>query len=418
MDKKHWIVAELCAQSEKESDARLAKRMKEVASRLGSCGSRTIWDVANRGYVSRCKTAVREGKDWRDIKIPDVEESVEWLGEVGGKDAALSTLGLARCKRVQCPICCYSRSFLRRNLALEWAKEREWSDYFVVALTFTVPHRLFDSETPQRFKKVFDNLSKSLSNFSGWICRSVAGKGKSYRSHSPDSVGFISSLEFTFGKNGLHPHFHSLFFTKSFEDVEALRKWFRRDRVRVWKNGHGKNHRMPDINEDLSFKILVRPLENCNLERVLSYINKGLFETLSMVTKDLSKSGSKTIFHLSGSELKYFCTFFEATKGKRFYRAGGICKEIRAIKDRFLDESESSIEVKKHLNRLVKISQKDSNLPFGLVSDFVKKSQSNLEKRASTMSAVDIKSMVNDEWNLYLDDCFRSFKNSISITVG
>ena len=413
MEKKHWIVAKLYAQAEKERDARLSKSMKEVADCLGACGSRTIWDVANKGYVARCKKAEREGRDWRNIKVPDVEESIEWLGEVGSEDAALSTLGLARCKRVQCPICCYSRSFLRRNLALEWAKEKDWSDYFVIALTFTVPHRLFDSETPQRFKKILDNLSKSLSNFSGWICRSVAGKGKSYLSPLPDSVGFISSLEFTFGKNGLHPHFHSLFFTKSSEDVEALRKWFRRDRVRVWKNGHGKNHRMPDINEDLAFKILVKPLENNNLERVLSYINKGLFETLSMVTKVSLKAESKTIFHLSSSELKYFCTFFEATKGKRFYRAGGICKEIRAIKDRVLNESESSSEVKKYMNRLMKISQKDSNLPSGVVSDFVKKRQSDLEKRAAIMSAADIKKMVASEWNVYLEDCFRSFKNSI-----
>lgn len=389
MKKKHWFPAALYAQSYVESDSNLSSLMKSVANRIHTCGSRTIFDVANMGYFARCQKAKEAGEDYFKIMPPDCEEYVEWVGEVGGKDAALRTLGLARCKRIQCPACCYTRSLLRRTLALEWAEKKDWNDYYAVSLTFTVPHSLWDSETPRRFKKVMDNLFKSASNFSSWVSNILSPKRDGYRSDAPESVGFISSLEFTFGKNGLHPHFHTLFLTKSKRDVEALKKWFRRDRNRV-KAASKEKKQMPRQNEDLSFKELVKPHENANMERVLAYINKGLFETMSHITKDKGK----TVFHLNRSDLKYFCTFFEATKGKRFYRSGGVCKEIKTIKDVEKNDIDTSEILKKNLNRLVRISGKDLDLPPGRVSDFVKKHQQELEEKAVDMTASDIKKMV------------------------
>lgn len=412
MKKKHWFSIKLKDQAEKEKDPKLKERMFSIAKQIDSCGSRTIWDVANIGYLTKCKRAKIRGEDSSKIPVPNVEEYVAWVGEVGGEEGALRTIGLSRCKRIQCPVCCFSRSYLRRKLALEWVQKKDWSDYFVVALTFTVPHKLSDSETPEKFKKVLDNLLKSISSFSSWVGNSKRISGKVYKSLNPESLGFMSSLEFTFSRNGLHPHFHSLYFTKSERDIVALKKWFKRDRVRVWKSS-GKNIRMPGMNEDLAFKVLVEPSKNGELERVLTYINKGLFETLSSITKEKSKGESKTIFNLSSEELKYFCTFFEATRGKRFFRSGGICKEIKSIKDRNLEESESDLEVKKHLECLIKISSKDG-FASGFVSSFVKKNQGKLEKKACNMTSFDIKKMVLCEWRKYLEESFERCKEAIS----
>ena len=414
MGKKHWFSAKLLEQAKNESETELAKKMRRISFSLTACGSRTLWAVAIQGYLARCKKAKDKGEDWRQYQVPAVEESIEWQGEVGGEEGVLKTTGLARCERMQCPICCNQISSLRRKLALDWAKDKNWSEYYVVALTFTVPHQLSDSETSRRFKKIMDNLGKSASDFSSWV-RNIrkADVGNGFRSSCPESLGFISSLEVTFGENGLHPHFHSLFFTKSKDDVDALKKWFRRDRVRVWRTGNALK-RMPDVNEELGFKLLVEPfgIGKANLEVILSYLNKGLFETLSVATKDKAKGKSKTIFQLSGPELKYFCTFFEATKGKRFYRSGGICKEIKKIKDIELDKESAENRVDQLLHRLFKISQKDSNLPHNWVSEFVQKHQSELEKKSHKLSSSNVKKLVSESWNCFFNAKLKVLQNS------
>ena len=418
MKSKHWFSIQLWKQAEIErGDLELAELMRSVSKRLSACGSRTIWDLAQRNYLSRCQKAQSKGQDWRKISLPQVEESIEWLGRVGGEESPLAVLGLARCGRVQCPICCYSRSFLRRRLALDWAREKSWNGYYAVALTFTVPHRLSDSETPKRFAKILDRLFKSVTSLSKWVSNAKTDKCNAYHFSDPGSVGFISSLECTFGANGLHPHFHTLFFSKSLEDVEALRKWFRRDRLKVWRSSGVKMKRMPDLNEEKSFQVLLQPQEESATEKLLSYINKGLFETLSVITKESPKQeGSKTIFELSGSELRYFCSFFEATKGRRFYRAGGICREIRQIKDRDLLQNETRQEVKKQLDTLVKITQKEAYGMPGLVSEFVRKSQSELEKRAVNMTTAEVKELVSDEWKSFLMKRVEALGEALSVS--
>lgn len=405
MAKKHWMGVALAEQAEKE-DVETGDMLRRVAKALSKCSSNTIFDVAWKNYERLCEKDRKEGQDWQKREKPKVVEYVEWRGD-GDHEGPLAVVGLAKCKRIQCPLCCYSRSFLRRNAAIEWAKSYDWSDYYVVSLTFTVPHKLLDSATTRGFKGVLDNLNKSLSAFSKWVVDIQRDRARGYKSPFPDSIGFISSLECTFGANGLHPHFHAIFFTKAESDVEKLRQWFRKDRVRVWKKSGGSLLRMPDINEDLSFQVLVKPQEKVGPERIISYINKGLFETISVDQKDKTWSKtSKNIFHLSPTELKYFCVFFEATRGMRFYRSGGICKQIKGISEQVKAWEEGSEEdiINRELKIIFRIANKNKDFPEFWISEYVKRYQRDLEKKALDLSSDEIKKLVRNSWKSFLKE--------------
>jgi len=401
MSAKHWIVAALLRQALLEEDE-TAKRMRAVAEHLKKCGSTTIWDVANRGYMKRLKVD-------RSLRPPNIDEVVEWRGE-DSSEGKLSLLGLARCQRVQCPLCSYVQTVIRRNYALEWASSQDWSRYYGVFLTFTVSHKLADSETSPRFKKVLERLDRSLSKYSMWLSNLSKNTRQGYLSPCPESLGTLSSLEITFGKNGLHPHFHTMFLTKSSEDVEKLRDFFRKDRVRLWKEGGGSLLRMPDENEDKSFVVFLSPQEGGEKfagEKVLQYVSKGLFETLSSATKDDHKeSTSRSIFKLTGPDLKYFCTFFEATKRKRFYRAGGICKGITKLKDRPKDK-EIEDEVRSQVESIVKVSADDYGINPGFVTEFYKRNRKHFEATFPSLSASEIRQKTLEKWFEFSMDKLR-----------
>lgn len=374
----------------------------DVLGSLRKCSSRTLFDVAWNSYYKRLEEDRKRGEVC--IRLPPaVEEFIDWKGD-GEVDGALANVGLAKCKRISCPLCCYSRSFLRRNTAIEWAKNFAWQDYHAVSLTFTISHKLEDSSTPKRFKSKLDNLLTSLKSFSAF-CRNLK-QGNGYISSFPDSIGFISSLECTFGVNGLHPHFHTLFFTKCSEDVQKLREWFKKDRVRVWKQSGGSLLRMPDMNEDRSFQKVATP-DKSGPEKIVAYITKGLFETISVDQKERTWSKtSKNIFHLQDHDLKYFCVFFEATKGVRFYRAGGICKSIPGIAKQVKAWEEGSSEdvVNRKLKTLVRITNKEKKLPPGWVSEFVQTHQKVLTQMAINLPSDAIKSLVEKKWHAFLSE--------------
>jgi hypothetical protein len=377
-------------------DEETGKRMLEAAEHLTKCGSTTIWDVANRGYLKRRKVDP-------SVSPPNIDENVEWRGE-DSDVGRLALLGLARCHRVQCPLCSYVQTIIRRDFALEWAKQHDWSGYYGVFLTFTVSHKLADSETVPRFKKTVDKLNKSQARYSAWFNNLTKEARRGYISECPESLGTLSSLEITFGKNGLHPHFHTMFLTKSLDDVEKLREFFRKDRVRVWKESGGSLLRMPDENEDKSFVVFLTPHEGLSAgagEKVLQYVSKGLFETLSSVTKDTQKeSTSKSIFNLQGHDLKYFCTFFEATKRKRFYRASGICKGISKLKDAPRDE-EIEEQIKEQVESIIKISAGHYGLGSGYVTMFYKENRKDFEATFPLLSASEIRQRTLEKWLLF-----------------
>ena len=389
MTKKNWISVQLINQAKNE-DAETSERMITAANHLLKCGSSTIWDVANRGWRKRLQ------KD-SSAKEPNIEEFIEMSGNGESVEHSLSVSGLARCKRIQCPLCCYTRSLSRRSLALDWAQDYDWSGYYGVLLTFTVPHKLVDSEERKSFGKVLEKLNASMVRFSGWF-RGISCSFKGgYLSENPEDLGYISSLEFTFGKNGLHPHFHTVFLTKCEKDIDKLREFFMRDRVRVWKESGHSLLRMPDINESKSFEIFLYPSDKLAIEKVVNYVSKGLFETLSSETKSEQKSKtSKSIFELTAHELKYFCTFFESTSGKRFYRAGGICKQITKEK-----ETSGNSKVDETIKSIIRISTKDEQTPDGWVSEFVAKYQKEIQQMLPQMTSPAIKKMVSDRWEKY-----------------
>jgi hypothetical protein len=284
-------------------------------------------------------------------------------------------------------------------LALEWSRRKDWSEYYGVMLTFTVSHKLSDSETKTSFSEVLDNLDTSLKKFSNWFRNITSDAPRAYKSTNPDSLGYISSLEFTFGNNGLHPHFHTVFLTKSSEDVGRLREFFKRDRARVWTESGLSLARMPDFNEDESFKIFLVPGNETPAEKVMSYVSKGLFETLSSVTKDRQRGeGSKSIFQLSGNELKYFCTFFESTKGKRFYRSGGICKEIPSVSEA-LENNDLDEKRRSKFETIVRIADK----PEGWVTEFVKSHRREIDQICPNLGSQSIKTSMVQSWNNFVE---------------
>lgn len=406
MSTKHWIVGALLKQALLENEE-AAKMMREIAEHLTKCGSTTIWDVANRGYLKRRKTNP-------NISPPDIEETVEWRGE-DSNTGRLSLLGLARCHRVQCPLCSYVQTIIRRDFALEWAKNQDWSGYYGVFMTFTVSHKLSDSETVTRFKKTLERLDKPIKRYSVWFNNLTKTTRQGYISPFPESLGSLSSLEITFGKNGLHPHFHTMFLTKSKEDVEKLREFFRKDRVKVWKESGGSLLRMPNENEDKSFVVFLTPHEGVGIdasEKVLQYVSKGLFETLSPVTKDEQREQtSKSIFKLSGHDLRYFCTFFEATKRKRFYRAGGICKGISKLKDEQKDR-EVEEEIRSKVESIIKISAEEYDLNSGFVTEFYKRNRKEFEATFPHLSASEIRQKTLEKWLQFSMGKMRYIKKS------
>ena len=393
MTRKHWVATNLINQAVEE-DSETSCRMHQVANHLRKCGSTTIWDVAMGNYKQRLTKGCH-------AKKPEVNEFLEFRGEESdyGK---LACLGLARCKRVQSPVCWYARTILRRRLALEWASTADWSGYYGVMLTFTVSHRLSDSETSESFGTILDRLCLSQSRFAGWFRQRSKQSCTGYKSPDPDSLGYISSLEFTFGKNGLHPHFHTIFLSRCESDLENLLAFFKKDRVRVWRESGGSILRMPDFNEAESFKIFLRPGEETAREKVVSYVSKGLFEALSSETKDVQKvECSKSIFQLTGHELKYFCTFFEATSGKRFYRAGGICKAITGVKEALVEKLVED-EFRSSLESIFKISASENGIPLGWISEFVVSSRREFGAVFPQLSAEGIKRLIGEKWNAFV----------------
>jgi hypothetical protein len=154
---------------------------------------------------------------------------------------------------------------------------------------------------------------------------------------------------------------------------------------------------MPDINESKSFEVFLYPSDKLAIEKVVNYVSKGLFETLSSETKSEQKSKtSKSIFELTGHDLKYFCTFFESTSGKRFYRAGGICKQITKEKD-----SSGVSKVDETIKSIIRISTKEEQTPEGWVSEFVAKYQKEIQQMVPQMTSIAIKKMVTDRWEKY-----------------
>lgn len=119
--------------------------------------------------------------------------------------------GLVVCAKPGCPVCATKVSERRRveiAHAFDWAYNNGKK---VVMLTFTHPHRAWDS------------LSDQLKRQSQAFAKLRAGNP--WKRILPDGyLGLIRSLEVTYGRNGWHPHLHEAWIVDKDADVSGLRR--------------------------------------------------------------------------------------------------------------------------------------------------------------------------------------------------
>jgi len=411
MVKQNEYAKNLVDLADKEINPDLKEVLQKTAESIRKCNSATIFEIAWKNYDRLCEKDRKEGNRWQHRKRPEVDEYIEWKGE-GGYEGGLANVGLAKCKKIQCPLCCYTRSYVRRENAMDWAKQRNWNDYYMVSLTFTAWHNMSDSDSVESFKNLLDTIKTSLKRFSKRI-NDMSNPKRRGCSKYPEAIGYIASWECTFGKNGLHPHVHALFLTKSEEDIEKLEKWYKKDRVKVWKARGNSLLRLPKDNEDLGFQIQITPSSTDSdkiQEKIISYINKGLFETLSFEKKGFDESKkTKSIFLLEKEEMKYFAVFYEATRGMRFYRSGGICKEIPGIEESLKnwEEGKSDKRLEKEMQTIIRIENEKHRYPEGWISGWVRQEQKTLSEQAVKLAPKEIERLVKNSWLTFLKQQMR-----------
>ena len=123
---------------------------------------------------------------------------------------------LQRCGSVwHCPVCA---SIITEKRRAEIKKAIDAHDGGLYMLTLTFPHYLGDN-----LKALLSRLELALSRFFG------ARKAKAIFGQM-GKIGHIKALEVTHGRNGWHPHFHLLIFTKQelpldYDTAPLLEQW-------------------------------------------------------------------------------------------------------------------------------------------------------------------------------------------------
>lgn len=120
---------------------------------------------------------------------------------VGKRQGRAYLSGVETCGSVwACPVCA-PKIAEKRRLEVRQAITRHLSAGGAVYMTaFTVPHQFFDS-----CKELRSRVSKSFSKV-------ISGKRWKKIKADYHLSGYIRALEVTHGKNGWHPHIHTLFF--------------------------------------------------------------------------------------------------------------------------------------------------------------------------------------------------------------
>lgn len=142
----------------------------------------------------------------------------------GGGDVPAFFGGTYRCGSVwMCPHCARRIASRRReelNHAIERALQARWS---VHLQTLTAPHQL---DTP---------VADQLSAFSDARRRLTSYRGYKALLQRFEVIGEVRSIEVTYGKNGWHPHSHSILFSQRQQWTEADRAEFRRELWQQWR---------------------------------------------------------------------------------------------------------------------------------------------------------------------------------------
>ena len=108
-----------------------------------------------------------------------------------------------------------------------------------------------------------------------------------------------------------------------------------------------------------------------------------------------------SIFQLTGHDFQYFCAFFESTKGKRFYRAGGVYKGITGVREA-LEDKKIEAKFRSELESIFKVSANGNVIPDGWITKFVKLNRREFETVLPQLSSVSIKKMLFEKWDEFV----------------
>ena len=224
------------------------------------------------------------------------------------------------CKSCCCPVC---SSYLmhKRSDQIRQAiyLHKKCGDGEILHLTFTFSHCKDDSlaDSLDRFTKAFNSFNDGKS------CRSFRRIRDSIF-----CVGYIRSLEVTYGRNGWHPHFHVLYFVKK----SAMQSHFGSDYISAFESSVSKlwlsvlsRHGLSGLDD-----VALRVQGGINVK---NYLTKMPLE-LSGISNKRGRSGSFTFWNLVDScRSDLVREYYHAMKGR------AIIRFSKGLKSRFFIDS-------------------------------------------------------------------------------
>lgn len=232
-------------------------------------------------------------------------------------DEKASYGGLQFCGSVwHCPVCAVKITEQRRAEIATAVQSAIARDYSMMLLTLTASHAIHEpcKDVTNRFVAA----QRYMRQKTGY---------RSYREHIGE-VGFIKSLEVTYGENGFHPHSHSLVFIRSSATSGQVEEW--QERLRdYWVDVCAKRGMLSNRVNGLTLELVDR-----SHEKVVDYIAKQVgndsprsWTVSHEVAKSVHKTarpGSRSMWQLLEDSLvgdtasgKLFQEYAKAFKGKR-----------------------------------------------------------------------------------------------------
>ncbi len=198
------------------------------------------------------------------------------MGDNGGYVAGVETCGSVWV----CPVCAAKISEGRRKDVAECLDAHVMTAGNVFMGLFTIPHHYEESCAALR-----DTVSGAWSKF-------IAGKAWKDARRRFGITGYIRALEVTHGKNGWHPHIHTLFLTRhlaSFE-VELLRIWLAERWATIVKRISGKT---VNVNAGFGFQ------KACSISAAGDYVAKwGVDSEIAKAGQKVSRKGGRSPWQL------------------------------------------------------------------------------------------------------------------------
>lgn len=176
-----------------------------------------------------CQRLVSQGKDTVDIMLDKVNHAAYYRN--------LIVCGMPW----TCPVCAARITERRR---IEIAQAARMPGYRLVLVTYTVQHNV--SERLITVRRALQDAYTFM-----W-----SGRWADAFNDFWDVVGTIKALEDTYGKNGFHPHFHSLMFLETGEDTRDLEGRFQNALKSRWAKALDKYGRSASWDVGLTVKVV------------------------------------------------------------------------------------------------------------------------------------------------------------------